>query len=55
MCCQRIGDRYLEGGVEWTDGDTIWEPINDKKGEWKLTTWMDGKILIQKSLFIKEL
>ncbi len=20
MCSQRIGDRYLEGGVEWTDG-----------------------------------
>ncbi len=35
-------------------GDTIWKPLNDKKGEWKLTTWLDGKILIQKSLFIKE-
>jgi hypothetical protein len=34
-------------------GDTIWEPIHDKKGEWKLTTWLDGKILIQKLLFVK--
>ncbi len=35
-------------------GDTIWAPIIDKKGEWKLTTWLDGEIIIQKSLFIKE-
>jgi hypothetical protein len=34
-------------------GDTIWEPIYNKKGEWKLTTWLDGKILVQKSLFVK--
>ncbi len=34
-------------------GDTIWEPIHDKKGEWKLTTWLDEKILFKKSLFIK--
>jgi len=33
-------------------GDTIWEPIYNKKGEWKLTTWIDGQILIQKSLFV---
>ncbi len=35
-------------------GDTIWKPIHDKKGEWKITTWLDEKIIIQKSLFIKE-
>ncbi|WP_075589738.1 DUF3859 domain-containing protein [Labilibacter marinus] len=34
-------------------GDTIWEPIHNKKGEWKLTTWLDGKILFQKSLYVK--
>ncbi|MGQ1787678.1 MULTISPECIES: DUF3859 domain-containing protein [unclassified Saccharicrinis] len=36
-------------------GDTIWEPIYNKKGEWKLTTWLDEKILFQKSLFVKEM
>lgn len=35
-------------------GDTIWKPIHDKKGEWKLTTWLDGKVLFQKSLFVKK-
>ena len=36
-------------------GDTIWEPIHNKKGEWKLTTWLDDKILYQKSLFVKQM
>ncbi|MCW3807293.1 DUF3859 domain-containing protein [Plebeiibacterium marinum] len=35
-------------------GDTIWEPIHNKKGEWKLTTWLEGELLIQKSLYVKE-
>lgn len=35
-------------------GDTIWKPLHDKKGEWKLTTWLDGKVLFQKSLFVKK-
>lgn len=34
-------------------GDTIWEPIHDKKGEWKLSTWLDDRLLFEKSLFIR--
>ncbi len=47
------GEYFIRSNdYEFFLGDTIWEPIHNKKGEWKLTTWLDGKILIQKSLFI---
>ncbi len=35
-------------------GDTIWKPINDKKGEWTLVTKMDGKLLYKKSFYVIE-
>ncbi len=31
-------------------GDTIWLPIEDKRGEWHLTTWIDGKKVASKTL-----
>lgn len=31
-------------------GDTIWEPIEDKKGEWKLSILLEGKVLVTKSI-----
>jgi len=31
-------------------GDTIWAPVEDKKGEWRLTTWLDGKMVADKTL-----
>jgi hypothetical protein len=31
-------------------GDTVWEPYDDKAGEWILTTKMDGKVIAQKSI-----
>ncbi|MFT6865923.1 MAG: hypothetical protein ACJA08_000749 [Cyclobacteriaceae bacterium] len=31
-------------------GDTIWEPVEDKKGNWKLTILLDGKELITKTI-----
>jgi hypothetical protein len=24
-------------------GDTVWPPAEDKRGEWRLITWLDGK------------
>jgi len=48
------GEYFVKSNdYEFFLGDTIWEPIHNKKGEWKLTTWLDGKILYQKSLFVK--
>lgn len=48
------GEYFVKSSdYEFFLGDTIWEPIHDKKGEWKLSTWLDGKLLFQKSLFVK--
>ncbi len=48
------GEYFVKSNdYEFFLGDTIWEPINDKKGEWKLSTWLDDKLLFQKSLFVK--
>ena len=34
-------------------GDTIWDPIEDKRGEWKLTILFQDEILASKSIMIK--
>ena len=31
-------------------GDCIWEPLEDKLGEWRLITWLDDKIIADKIL-----
>jgi hypothetical protein len=31
-------------------GDTIWAPIEDKRGTWRLITWLDGKKIADKTL-----
>lgn len=33
-------------------GDTVWIPLEDKVGEWILTTWLDGKLLASKKLLL---
>lgn len=33
-------------------GDTIWDPIDDKKGTWELIIKIDGKVLAQKKLLL---
>ena len=30
-------------------GDTIWEPIDDKVGDWRMTVEMDGKLIAEKT------
>lgn len=48
------GEYFINSNdYEFFLGDTIWAPIEDKKGEWSLTTWLEGKIIAQKSLFMK--
>ena len=34
-------------------GDCIWAPINDKMGNWTMTTKIDGEIVAQKSIRLK--
>ncbi len=31
-------------------GDTIWAPVEDKKGSWRLITWLDGAKVADKTL-----
>ena len=33
-------------------GDTIWAPIEDKRGEWKLTIIEEGKEIVSKTLLL---
>ena len=33
-------------------GDTIWEPIEDKRGPWTMTVLMDGKELASKTIIL---
>ena len=33
-------------------GDTIWAPLEDKKGAWRLTTWLDGCKVGDKTLTV---
>lgn len=31
-------------------GDTIWAPVENKKGAWRLLTWLDGQKVADKTL-----
>ena len=33
-------------------GDTIWKPVEDKRGEWRLITWLDEKKVADKTLLL---
>jgi hypothetical protein len=30
-------------------GDTIWAPVENKRGEWQLVTWLDGRKVADKT------
>ncbi|MEE9367396.1 MAG: DUF3859 domain-containing protein [Pontiella sp.] len=31
-------------------GDTIWAPVEDKRGVWRLITWLDGEKVAEKTI-----
>lgn len=31
-------------------GDTVWAPVDDKRGDWRLITWLDGKKVADQTL-----
>lgn len=33
-------------------GDTIWEPMEDKKGPWTMSVFMDGNMLASKTILL---
>lgn len=45
------GEQYIQSNdYEFFLGDCIWEPLEDKLGAWTMTTFLDGKIVAQKTL-----
>ena len=33
-------------------GDTVWAPVEDKRGAWRLITWLDGEKVADKTLML---
>ncbi len=38
---------------EYFQGDTVWEPIEEKAGKWTLVTFLDNKEVARKSFYLK--
>ncbi|MGL5787379.1 MAG: DUF3859 domain-containing protein [Bacteroidales bacterium] len=49
-----VGEHYVNSN-DWMFflGDTIWEPVDDKKGIWDIRTFADGKEVAFKRFMIK--
>ncbi|MGL5771248.1 MAG: DUF3859 domain-containing protein [Bacteroidales bacterium] len=50
-----IGQHFVNSN-DWRFfiGDTLWEPIEDKIGEWEIIVWHDGKEIARKKFQIIE-
>lgn len=47
------GEYYINSNdYEFFLGDTVWEPYEDKAGEWRLRTWLEGKLIADKKLIL---
>jgi hypothetical protein len=45
------GEYYINSNdYEFFLGDCIWEPLDDKLGDWRLITYLDGHIVADKTL-----
>ncbi|MGQ8366317.1 DUF3859 domain-containing protein [Glaciecola sp. 1036] len=49
------GEEYIKSN-DWHFylGDTLWEPIDDKLGEWRMTIELDGEIIADKTFTVEE-
>jgi len=48
-----VGEYFINSNdYEFFLGDTVWEPYEDKQGDWTLSTWMDGKLIAEKKLIL---
>jgi hypothetical protein len=48
------GEYFINSNdYEFFLGDTVWEPYEDKAGTWELSTFLDGKRLSYKKLFLE--
>lgn len=45
------GEYFINSNdYEFFLGDTVWEPYDDKQGEWIMSTWLDGELIAQKAI-----
>jgi hypothetical protein len=45
------GEQYVKSNdYRFFLGDTVWSPIEDKRGAWRLITWLDGAKAADKTL-----
>lgn len=39
-----VGELYVKNNdFRFFLGDTVWSPVEDKRGAWRLITWLDGE------------
>jgi hypothetical protein len=47
------GELYVKGNdFRFFLGDTVWAPVEDKKGPWRLLTWLDGMLVADEILLL---
>ncbi len=45
-----VGEEYIRSSeYRFFLGDTFWQPLSDKVGQWKLTTWLMGREIASKT------
>ncbi len=45
------GEQYVKtNDYRFFLGDTVWAPVADKKGDWRLITWLDGELVADKTI-----
>ena len=49
------GEEYIRSN-DWDFylGDTLWEPLENKVGDWRMTLELDGKIIADKTFTVEE-
>jgi len=46
-----VGELYVKtNDFRFFLGDTVWAPVKDKRGAWRLITWLDGEKVADKTL-----
>ncbi len=47
------GEQFINtNDFEFYLGDCVWEPLEDKLGDWEITTWLEGKSVAQKTFHL---
>ncbi len=47
------GEYFINSNdYEFFLGDTVWQPYQDKAGDWILSTWLDGELIAYKKLIL---